>query len=401
MCYHSRTLAGTIGIMVSRRSPITVRPAMLIWARERAGLRTGELARKVNVKPERVLAWERSGRITMPQAERLAHVTHTPFGYLFLSNPPDEALPIPDFRARGDAPPSRPSPDLLETIFSMQRRQAWMREELVEGGTEPLEFVGAYHANGNAPAIAWAIRDALNLEYGWAELEPNWSQALRRLRDSAEDAGILIFFNGVVGNNTSRKLDPNEFQGFALVDEYAPLIFVNNADFKAAQMFTLAHELAHLLIGETGVSGFNDMEPAPNAIERFCDSAAAEFLVPGDELQTFWVSEDWTDPYQAAARHFKVSSIVTARRALDLGLIDRDAFFSFYYANRSRGTASIESTGGGDFWNTQRWRIGHRFPAAVLRAVKGGRLNRLEAYSLTGLSGETFAKLPEKIGIQA
>ena len=387
--------------MVSRHSPIAVRPAMLIWARERAGLRTDELARKVNVKPERVLAWERSGNITMPQAERLARATHTPFGHLFLSNPPDESLPIPDFRARGDAPPSRPSPDLLETIYSMQRRQAWMREELVESGAEPLEFVGAYHPNENAPAIALAIRDALNLAYGWAASEPNWSQALRHLRDSTEDAGILIFFNGVVGNNTSRKLDPDEFQGFALVDEYAPLIFVNNADFKAAQIFTLAHELAHLLIGESGVSVFNNMEPAPNAIERLCDSAAAEFLVPGDDLQSFWVSEDWTgNPHQDAARHFKVSSIVAARRALDLGLIDRDAFFSFYHANKSRGIASVESTGGGSFWNTQRWRIGHRFPAAVFRAVKGGRLNHLEAYSLTGLSGETFAKLPEKIGIR-
>ena len=388
--------------MASRRPSIALKPDLLVWARERAGLRADELALKVNVKPERVLDWERSGSISASQAERLARATHTPFGYLFLSKPPDESLPIPDFRARDDAPPLRPSPDLLETVYSMQRRQAWMREELIEGGAGTLNFVGAYHPNGNVRAVAGAMRDSLNLADEWAASEPTWSQALRRLRDSTEDAGILVFFNGVVGNNTSRKLDPDEFQGFALVDEYAPLIFVNNADFKAAQIFTLAHELAHLLIGKAGVSGFNDMEPAPNAIERFCDSAAAEFLIPGDELRTFWLNEDWTsNPYQAAARRFKVSSIVAARRALDLGLIDRDAFFSFYHANKSQGTASAESTEGGNFWNTQRWRIGHRFPAAVVRAVKGGRLGYLDAYSLTGLSGDTFAKLPEKIGIQA
>ena len=365
------------------------------------GLQTDELARKVKVKPERVLSWESSGRISMSQAERLARVTHTPFGYLFLSKPPDESLPISDFRARGGDFPSYPSPGLLETVYSMQRRQAWMREELIESGSEPLKFVGAYHPSGSARAIALGMMDAMKLVHEWAASESNWSSALRRLRDSAEDAGILVFFNGVVGNNTSRKLDPDEFQGFALVDEYAPLIFVNNADFKAAQMFTLAHELAHLLIGETGVSGFDNMEPAPNATELFCDSVAAEFLVPENDLLAFWHSKDWANiPYQEAARRFKVSSIVIARRALDLGLVGRSAFFNFYHVNKSQGTANAESSDGGNFWNTQRWRIGRRFPAAVARAVKDGRLSYTEAYSLTGLSGDTFANMPDKMSIQ-
>ena len=374
---------------------------MLVWARERAGLRVDELARKVNVKTERVQEWERSGGISMPQAERLARATHVPLGHLFLSSPPDESLPIPDFRIRGDEPPSRPSPDLLETVYAMQRRQMWMRDDLIENGADPLSFIGAYHPNGNASVVADAMRGALGLVDEWAASEATWSDALRRLRDSVEDAGVLVFFNGVVGNNTSRKLDPDEFQGFALVDEYAPLIFVNNADFKAAQMFTLAHELAHLLIGESGVSDFQNMEPAPNATEQFCNRAAAEFLVPEVELRAFWPSANRSDdPHQAVARQFRVSAIVAARRALDLKLIDRDAFFGFYNEHKTQSAASPRASTGGNFWNTQRWRLGSRFAAAVVRAVKSGRLSYVEAYSLTELNGDTFERLPREMDIE-
>ena len=88
------------------------------------------------------------------------------------------------------------------------------------------------------------------------------SDALRLSQNRLDAAGVLVCFNGVVGNNTRRKLDPNEFQGFAVADEYAPLVFVNSADFKAAQMFTLAHELAHLFIAKSGVSTFEVLQPA-------------------------------------------------------------------------------------------------------------------------------------------
>ena len=277
----------------------------------------------------------------------------------------------------------------------------WMRDELVENGTEPLSFIGAYQPNGNTSVVAGAMRGALGLVDQWAASEATWSDALRLLRDRMEDAGVLVFFNGVVGNNTSRKLNPDEFQGFALVDEYAPLIFVNNADFKAAQMFTLAHELAHLLIGESGVSGFRNMEPAPNATEQFCGQAAAEFLVSEDDLRAFWPSvKRSAEPFRAVARHFKVSAIVAARRALDLEMIDRGAFFSFYNEYKSQGSTSAQASDGGDFWNTQRWRLGPRFAATVIRAVNSGHLSYLEAYSLTDLRGDTFEKLSDWVGVQ-
>ena len=387
--------------MTSQPELLRLQPDVLRWARERAGLTGDALADKVSLRVERVLEWERSGHISMAWAERLAHATHTPLGYLFLSFPPYEHLPIQDFRTRVSKTPTHPSADLLETVYAMQRRQDWMREELIDTGAEPLDFIGAHHPNGNYHAVAGAMRDALLLGDDWASSAPTWSDAIRLLRDNAEAAGILVVFNGVVGNDTSRNLDSGEFQGFALVDEYAPLIFVNNADFKAAQMFTLAHELAHLFIGEEGLSAFESLLPSEHDVEQLCDKIAAEFLVPESDLIAYWqLSKAAPDPYQQIARRFKVSRIVAARRALDLNLIDRDAFFDFYNNHKAQGNRSRLTGGGGNFWNNQSWRIGRRFAETVVRAVRAGRLPYREAYALTGLSGDTFENMPVEMGLR-
>ena len=386
--------------MSSRRLQITLQPAVLKWARERARIDAEQLADKMQVKPERVLAWERDGRISIAQADRLAQRTHTALGLLYLTEPPKDLLPIPDFRTRDND--LQPSVNLLDTIYLMQRRQVWMREELVGEGARPLSFIGNYEIGGDPQQVAHAMRDALQLADDWAASVSTWSNALGYLRSRAEDAGVLVVFNGVVGNNTSRKLDPDEFQGFALVDEYAPLVFVNNADFKAAQMFTLAHELAHLFVGETGVSSFEHLKFDSNTTERFCDQVSAEFLVPAAELRAFWpTTTRASDPYQSIAHQFKVSSLVAARRALDLGLIEPIAFFKFYeeYTDREWHSSQQSQASGGNFWNTQKWRIGTRFGTAIFRAVKEGRLLYREAYNLTGLKGETFENMRKKMEI--
>ena len=385
--------------MSGRRLQITLQPDVLRWARERAKLQPEELAKKMGVKRhERVLEWERDGVISVAQVDKLAKCTYTPLGFLYSKEPPDDRLPIADFRTREGTPP--PSPDLLDTVYLMQRRQAWMRDELIKDGVEPLGFVGAYGLDSQPRHVASAMREVLQLPGGWAQAEGTKNDALRRLRSRFDAVGVLVCFNGVVGNNTRRKLDPKEFQGFALADEYAPLIFVNNADFRAAQIFTLAHELAHLFIAKTGVSTLEALQPSPDDTEKFCDKAAAEFLVPAEELRAFWSRSGTNNPLQAVATKFKVSSIVAARRALDLKLISTDTFFNFYRANAKEwdGNQPREDDGG-NFWNTQKWRIGPRFATAIVRAVKEERTLYREAYNLTGLRGDTFEDMPEKLGV--
>ena len=120
---------------------VTLEPRILRWARERAGLDEFTLAKKLGIKKvERVTAWETTGELPYEKAELLARKTYTPFGYLFLKEPPEEALPIPDFRTVGSAPMRKPSPNLLDTIFRAQHRQNWFRDHLIEEGQEPLDW---------------------------------------------------------------------------------------------------------------------------------------------------------------------------------------------------------------------------------------------------------------------
>ena len=381
---------------------ITLKPRVLRWARERAGLEREQLAANLKVKTQNIAEWEHSGRLTFNEVDDLAKHTYTPVGYLYLSEPPDDSLPITDFRTRAGVSPQRPSPNLLDTVYQMQLRQAWMREEMISQEDPLLEFVGAFNLDSSPSQVAIAMSDALQLSGGWAAVEGSWTNALRTLRDQIESAGVLVVFNGVVGNNTRRKLDVEEFQGFALVDEYAPLIFVNNSDYKTAQIFTLAHELSHIFVGESGLSKLHDLSPTDHTVEEICNKIAAEFLVPIEDLHTRWnTAKESSDPYHNLAKHFKVSTVVAARRALDSELITREAFFEYYYENRAKnwgGAQQGDKGRGGNFWNNQFWRIGARFGNAVSRAVMEGRVSYTDAYRLTGLKGDTFSNMPEKMG---
>jgi Zn-dependent peptidase ImmA (M78 family) len=379
---------------------VEVKPELLRWARERARLPMESLLPRF----PKLREWETGeGKPTFRQLEAFADATAAPFGYFFLPEPPEEPLPIPDFRTLGDKPVRRPSPNLLDTLFDMQRRQAWLREERIEEGQSPLPFVGSATADAAPARVAAAMRRTLGLVGGWADLHSTWSDALRALRDRAELAGVVVVINGIVGNNTRRKLDPEEFRGFVLPDEYAPFVFVNGADAKAAQMFTLAHELAHLWIGEAGIFDLRDMQPAPDPREKFCNSVAAEFLIPEDELRRAWREVAAVpEPFGALARKFKVSELVAARRALDARLITREAFFGFYNAyQEDERHRAVRQAGGGNFYATQNSRVGRVFAEAVARAVREGRLLYRDAFELTGLRGATFDRYVETLETSA
>jgi len=379
---------------------VAVRPDLLRWARERAGLQVEDLVGRF----PKLAAWER-GELspTFNQLESFAKVTHVPFGFLFLPEPPDLPMPIRDFRTVGNRQPGAVSPALLDTIYAMQRRQAWLREERLDCDAEPLAFVGSARLSDAPDAVGREMRRLLGLGDGWAGQVRTWQDAVSALRASIEELGVIAVINGIVGNDTHRSLNVEEFRGFALSGDLAPLIFVNGADAKSAQMFTLAHELAHIWLGAegAGLSGFPGIFPDGGRVESFCDRAAAEFLVPAAELQALWprVKRD-ASPFEMLARAFKVSPIVTGRRAMDLGLTDRAAFFDFYeaYVQRER-KRKPQGSGGGSFYNNQNVRVGRLFAIQVMRAAKEGRIGFKEAYDLTGLHGGTFQDYARRLGV--
>jgi len=383
---------------ISVMNRIEIEPTMLRWACERAGYQPSHLANRVPQLP----AWLRGEkRPTLKQLERLADVTHTPLGYLFLPAPPEEPLPIADFRTVGGEGRTTPSPDLLDTLYLMQRRQAWLRESLVEGEAEPLAFASSAGLDDRPEDIGREMRRALGLTDGWGAGVRSWPEAVSELRRAIEQLGVMAVINGVVGNNTHRKLDVQEFRGFALTDPHAPLVFVNGADAKSAQMFTLAHELAHVWLGSEGLSGFDGLFPGGTEVEDWCNRAAAELLVPAQELSARWreMRRD-ESPFERLARAFKVSPVVAARRVLDLGLIDRETFFAFYNEYVGRERPQEARGGGGDFYNNQNTRVGELFATQVARAALEGRIGFKEAYDLTGLTGTTFEKYASRLGVE-
>jgi len=379
-------------------SRVAVSEKILDWALDRSGLSLADLEPKF----PRLHQWiSGQSQPTLRQLELLAKSTLTPLGFFFLKEPPEERLPVPYFRTLGDEASYGPSPDLLETIHTMQRRQAWLREFLVDQGQEMLPFIRSARADEPPALVGQRIRKSLGLDQGWASRHRTWTDALSLLRETMENKGILVVINGIVGNNTHRKLDPDEFRGFVLVDEYAPLVFVNGADGKAAQMFTLAHELAHVFFGSSAAFDLREMSPANDPTEQACNRVAAEFLVPEQEIRQIWPSiEDNPGRFQSIAKEFKVSELVAARRILDLRLITKDEFLTFYhdYLNDERRKAARRPPGG-DFHLNQDLRVGRRFASAVVRAAKEGKLLYSEAYRLMDLYGKTFDRYAASLGI--
>jgi Zn-dependent peptidase ImmA (M78 family) len=378
---------------------VTVKPELIRWAIERSGLPAEDLLKKFRNLDE----WKTGEREpTFRQLENFAKTTMTPFGFFFLDEPPEERLPIPDFRTVGDTPIDRASPNLIETIHTMQRRQAWMRDMLIEEGHERLDFVGSGTRIPDFKSLAQRIRQHLNLDADWAGQLPTWEDALRALRNAIERIGILVFSNSVVGLNNHRSLDPEEFRGFVLCDSYAPVVFVNSGDSKSAQMFTLAHELAHVWLGTDALFNLVHMMPSNDETERFCNRVAAEFLIPGYKLSEHWDEAKATSqPFHTVARRFKVSPVVAARRALDLGLITKPEFFLFYEKDREdwqrlKAEHRKKKTGG-DFYRTQDVRLGRRFASTVVRATREGRILYRDAYRLTDLKGETFNRYADLV----
>lgn len=376
---------------------VEVKRDLLRWARERAGLDMEALAEKFPKLPE----WEAGeSQPTLNQLERFARATHTSVGFLFLERPPDEPLPIPDFRTMRSGEITKASPDLLDTIYQCEQRQDWYRRFAISGGDSPPTFVGSLSTSTDIVTAAERMGEVLG--FNFAERGPSWNKARAALIERAEAAGVLVMINGVVGSNTHRKLDPEEFRGFALVDEYAPLVFVNGKDTLAAQIFTLAHELAHIWVGESALSDAEIESPPVYLAERWCNEVAAEFLVPMVQLRRdFRQAANLTDELNRLAARFRVSTLVVLRRIYDADYMGEDEFHAAFAAERRR-VLDIPTREGtdGNFYNTLPVRVSRTFAQALIVSTLEGRTLHRDAFRMLGFKKlSTFHELSRRLGV--
>ncbi|PJJ54025.1 uncharacterized protein DUF955 [Mumia flava] len=371
---------------------------LLAWASERSGLPAEDLARKFPKLSEWVSG---TTHPTLKQLERFAKTTHTPFGYLFLPEPPDEPLPVQDFRTRGGRAVQHASPDLLDTIYACEARQEWYRDFAVIYGEDEVEIVGSLTIDVDPAEAGARLRETLAYQVG--SRGPSWSEAFRRLSEHAEDLGILVMVSGIVGSNTHRPLDPDEFGGFALVDRLAPVVFVNGADSKAAQIFTLAHELAHVWLGGSALDDADPTSIGTQAAEQWCNAVAGELLVPASSLTQRDLGALDSAELDAFAAEFRVSTLVVLRRLLDLGSIGRAFYWSRYEAERARlADLRLASSrgGGGNFYNTQPVRTSKRFTRALIADTLEGRTLYRDAFRMLGFKKEAaFEELARRMGV--
>lgn len=377
---------------------VEVQPELLRWAQDRAGLEREDLVERFPKLPE----WERGERQpTIKQLEAYAKKTRTPVGYLLLPEPPTEEVPIPDLRTIGLEGLRRPSPNLLDTIYICQQRQDWYREFARSMREEPLAFVGSANLDDDPATIAAEIRDELHFDMAERAGYSTWMEALRESIRQAEDGGLLVMVNGVVGNNNYRKLDPEEFRGFALSDEYAPLVFINGADTKAAQMFTLAHEIAHIWLGRSALSDVQAASEPAHTVERWCNQVAAEVLVPLDAVERqYRRTEPLQDEMERLAGEFKVSTLVILRRIHDAGGLTEPEMWREFRRERARLMELSGGGSGGNFYNTLTSRVGNRFTKALVASTLEGQTLRRDAMQMLGISSlETFHKLGRRTGV--
>lgn len=377
---------------------VTIRSEILRWARDRSGLSEPDLRKRFPNLRE----WEIGTRQpTLKQLQGYAQATHTPFGFLFLASPPEESIPIPDCRTMADRRITRPSPNLLDTIYLCQHRQAWYQEHARANQLDPVEFVGTSARSDNVEEVADTIRARLNLDLEARRHCATWEDALRAFIHQADDAGVLVMCSGVVGNNTHRKLDPAEFRGFALADRQAPVIFINGADSKSAQMFTLAHELAHLWLGESALSSVEIAQEEEQDVERWCNAVAAEVLVPLQILKrAIQPHESLDDAKARLARQFKVSTLVILRRLRDVGYITNRRFFACFEEELARIAELQKKDEGGNFYLSQSARVSQRFARALVGSTLEGQTLFRDAMKMLGISKvSTLHKLAQRLNV--
>lgn len=381
---------------------VEVQPSVLRWAYARAGKTFEEVMARFPALPK----WE-GGELapTINQLETFAKFVHVPIGYMFLQEPPEEKMPIPDLRTKSNKDLPRASADLIDVIHICQRRQDWYRDYVLRNGEDRVSFVGSETTSSKIETVAGKMRHILQLDLEERRAIRSFDEALRHFIDRAETVGVLVMVTGIVGSSTKRTLNPEEFRGFALSDDFAPLVFINGRDSKSAQMFTLAHELAHIWLGESALSDVSvatsKKDADKNKVENWCNQVAAELLVPREALMQDLAYGGIE--IQRLTRQYKVSSLVILRRLRDLGKITEAELWRAYEEELEKfeeiRQSKKDEKGGGDYYRTLSKAVGNRFASTLIHSTLEGTTLQRDAMGLLGVAkAEAFNTLAKNYG---
>jgi Zn-dependent peptidase ImmA (M78 family) len=338
---------------------------------------------------------------TYAQIETLSSKIHIPLGYFFLQSPPDEPLPLMEYRTIQSAAKTIPSRDLMDTYYQMSSIQGWMRDYLIDSGSEKRGFAGSIKKENNPVKIAASIRDITGMSEDWYTQSKDKDTSFKILRSFFENIGILILQNGVVGQNNFRKLNIDEFRAFTLIDDYVPLIFININDTDGGKLFSLLHEAVHIWLGLH--SFFNDNSALTldiNPLETSCNAAAAELLLPNAHFIDKWnhqPSIPENNKIKNIAEYFKCGLITIARRALDNNFINQSQYEKIASDAKANAKKIGKKNSKGNYYNTAISRYGKHFILALDNSIREGKTTYTEAFELTNTTRKTFDTLVDEI----
>jgi len=351
---------------------------------------------------QRIVNWlDGSERFTFKKIEELSKKTKVPLGYFFLEAPPMENISLFASRTHKSIAIDKPSRDLMDTFYHMMNIQDWMREHQIENGFSIVPFVGSASPDQTYMEIVTSIRNVLGITDNWFEELPNADQAYKFVRKQLQDQGVIVMESGIVGSNTRRALTTEEFRAFVLIDDYAPLIFINSTDSKTGKLFSLLHEVVHVWLGVENLFNVGERESVQSTyLEMLCNRVASEILVPKSMFKDTWLqSHDYGNVVkriEMLAARFNCSSVVIARRALDCDFIKEDCY-SKIVENSKQNFVNRKKTPGGDYYRTKHAQIDNRFLNALVSSVWEGKTLSMDAYSLTKTTGKSFTGLVERL----
>jgi len=379
-----------------------VTPSVLEWARKSAGLSVDVAAHKIGRPEEDIAAWEAGElRPTLPQARKASEVYRRPLAAFYLPEPPKDFQVLQDYRCLPDDVPSDYSPELSLLVRRCEEHISWAHDYLAEEGQEKLAFVGASSRRDPPEALGRQIRKLVGVSIREQVAARSRNSALNLWIDGTERAGVFVFRDSSVSCEEAR--------GFAMCDDYAPFVFVNSNDSYGAQLFTLSHELAHLLLNESSVSNLLEFPASRRRsqeaqVEQLCNAAAAEAVLPSKVFTEHWrepARGDQGTRIERASNRFKVSREVIARRLLEMRVISatqyralRRQYNQEWAERRAEQKARFRKSQGGPSPHLMRVvRNGYSFTALVMGAYQGGRLSGRDTSNLLGAKLNHLTKI--------
>lgn len=385
------------------------KPEILTWSRETAGLSVEEAAAKLGIKDARgVAAADRLAALeaghgvpSRPLLLKMAKHYRRPLLTFYMSAPPRKGDRGEDFRSLPERQ-TQAEPLVDALVRDIRARQSMVRTILEDDEeAEPLQFVGSATMDEGVGALLASIRQTFGIDLAAFRAQGSSDAAFALLRTKVETAGVFVLLVGNLGSHHTA-LDVSAFRGFALADRIAPFIVINDQDAKSAWSLTLLHELAHLWLGATGVSG----ALAEGHVERFCNDVASNFLLPSTELQALGVARN-TDQEIAArlisefAQERLLSRSMVAYRLFRAGSLTeatwRQLVGRFQLEWRQARAAQRErdrgEEGGPNYYVVRRHRLGPALLRFVARNMSGGSLTPTKAGKVLGVKPRSVAPL--------